>query len=325
MTDANDVQGEIDMLRQDAWQWVLRITSGDATKADIAALERWCAQSPRHAEAYAQASGRWRLLGPAIDNAMRGAANAAIRHRSPPIGRRAVLGGVLAASAAASAAFVVNHPPLGLWPSLTELAADYRTAPGQQRRLALADDVSVEMNTRTSLNVRPVANEGDRIELIAGEASVTTRSKAIEVMAGDGQASASTGRFNIRCDGPVVRVTCLDGLVEVSRQRRSITVRANQQASYSSGGFEPLLTVDAAAVTGWRRGDLFFRDEPLALVIDEINRYRVGRIILLNNDLGQRRFTARFKLDRLDVAVAQLQATFGARVTSLPGGIVVIS
>ena len=212
-----------------------------------------------------------------------------------------------------------------MWPSVTELAADYRTAPGEQRQIALADNISVEMNTRTSLNIRPPSGESNRIELIAGEAAVATRSQMIEVTAGNGRALASIAKFSVRYDGPNVCVTCLDGFVEVAQQGRPVTIKRNEQITYSAQGFGQMKSVDAAVVTGWREGDLYFQDEPLSRVIDEVNRYRSGRIVLMNDALGQRRFTARFKLDRLEVVVAQLQATFGARVTSLPGGVVLVS
>jgi transmembrane sensor len=324
MTDANDSNGEFATLRRDAWNWVLRITAGDATKADISQLERWCAQSPRHAEAFAQASKRWRSLGPAIENSMRRDSTALSGRASPAIGRRVFLGGALAVSAAGAGVAIMVRPPLGLWPAINELAADYRTAPGEQRQLSLADDISVEMNTRTSLNIRPAVGEGDRIELITGEAAVTTRSKPVVVMAESGQATAKAARFNVRCDGPAVRVTCLDGSVEVVQRGRMATVKRNEQVTYSPEGVQPIAAVDAAIVAGWREGDLYFRDEPLSRVIEEINRYRSGRILLMSDALGRRRFTARFKLDRLDVVVTQLQVAFGARVTSLPGGIVLI-
>jgi transmembrane sensor len=206
MTDADNTNVDLETLRPDAWNWVLRITSGDATKADIAELKRWCEQSPRHADAFAEASQWWRSLGPAIKN-VRQDSIAPSRRSGPAIGRRAFLGGAFAVSAAGAGIAMLIRPPLGLWPSVTELAADYRTAPGEQRQLSLADSVSVEMNTRTSLNVRPAVGAGDRIELITGEAAVTTRSKPIEVLAANGRALAHAARFNIRCDGPTVRVT----------------------------------------------------------------------------------------------------------------------
>ena len=67
------------------------------------------------------------------------------------------------------------------------------------------------------------------------------------------------------------------------------------------------------------------RDRPLAGVVDEVNRYRPGKIIITSGELKQRVVNGTFQLDRLDDFVAQVQQLFGARVTSLPGGVVLLS
>jgi transmembrane sensor len=327
MTSTEDPTDEREPLRREAWKWVLHMTSGDATKADVAALERWCARSSLHAEAFARASRRWRALGPAIGeraqqhHVMATPSSGAGR----AFGRRAFPAGALAASTA-GAAVVISRPPFGLWPSLSEIAADYRTGTGERHRIALADSVSVEMNTRTSLNIRKVASgDSDSVELIAGEAAIATGSHPIEVAAAKGRVRADTAQFNVRYDGGAVCVTCLGGTVHVELQGRSVTMEQKQQVSYTERSLGPVTAIDPVVVAGWREGDLFFRDEPLANVIEEVNRYRPGRIVLMNDELGQRRVTARFKLDRLEVVIIQLRETFGARVMTLAGGIVLVS
>jgi transmembrane sensor len=317
-------------LRQDAWDWVFRITSGEATRADLAALQSWCAQSPRHAQEYAYACGRWKALGPAAGAMLREDPAAAARSRSANFSssRRLWLAGA-AAAAASGVAVMVARPPLGLWPSFSELTADYRTARGEQRQIALAGAASVAMNTQTSLNIRRADGARDRVELISGEAMVSARAQAVEVVAGDGLISATMAEFNIRCDGPDVRVTCLYGLVHVKRRAQTAELERNQQLVYAAQAPDQqdlghAATVDPEVIMGWRQGRLSFQDEPLAHVIEEINRYRPGRIVLVNDELGRRRYTASFRLDRLNVVVAQLQAALGARVRSLPGGIVLL-
>lgn len=327
MTSTDDSTDEREPLRREAWKWVLYMTSGDATKADIAALERWCARSSLHAEAFARASGRWRALGPAMGERVgqHGAMIAQSAGTGRAFGRRAFLGGALAASMA-GAAVAISRPPFGLWPSLSEIGADYRTGTGERHRIALADSVSVEMNTRTSLNIRTLASDDtDRVELIAGEAAIVTGSHPIEVIAARGRVRADSAQFNIRYDGSAVCVTCLGGTVDVELQGRSVNVLHKQQVSYTERSIGPMTAIDPVVVAGWREGDLFFRDEPLANVIEEVNRYRPGRIVLMNEKLGQRRVTARFKIDRLELVITQLRETFGARVTSLAGGIVLVS
>jgi transmembrane sensor len=330
MTSNEDADGSLDAVRAEAWDWILRVTSGDVmTSSDMAALERWRARSPRHAEAFDRASGRWHTMGPALE-AITGeeaqASVSAVSLLSRPVGRRAVLGGMLAASAA-GAVFVAVRPPYGLWPSINEFAANYRTETGEQLRIALNERLSVEMNTRTALNIPVTSREVNRIELVAGEAAVVTQSKPVEVVAADGLIQANDAQFTVRCDRFSVCVTCLAGSATVSRQGQSVTMRQAQQVSYAASvqGLGQLTSVDTAVVAGWRKGDLIFKDEPLWQVIEEINRYRPGRIVLLNRALGQRHVTARFKLDRLDVIVTQLQAMFGAQITSLLGSVLIVS
>ncbi len=330
MTAANSSKDELEALKREAWTKLLHVTSGHASKADVAALKLWCAQSPRHAEAFAQVSGRWRVFGKAIENvAQTGPAiGAEARARTRvPIGRRAFLVGALGAlgASAAGAAVMIARPPMELWPSLGEFAADYRTATGERRHIALAERASVDMNTRTSLNVRAGSGGGDQIELIGGEAAFATRSRPVEVIAGNGRAWADDAQFSIRRNGSDICVTCVEGSVDVQQDGRSATLQKRQQVIYDGRHLGQVRSVDPVTVTAWREGELLFQNEPLARVVDEINRYRPGRIILVNEALGQRRFTAQFRLDRLEVVITQLKATFGVRVVSLPGGVVLVS
>lgn len=327
MTAGDRSKSELESLRREAWIKLLHLTSGHASKADVAALKIWCAQTPRHAEVFAQVSGRWRVLGAAIENVaqtghpMRAGTDASAR---APIGRRALLVGALSASAA-GAAIMITRPPMGLWPSLGELAADYRTVTGERRHIALDERASLDMNTRTTLNVRPASGGGDQIELIGGEAAFATRSKPVEVLAGNGRAWADDAQFSVRRNGSDICVTCLEGFVHVQQEGRSATLQKKQQVIYDDRNLGQVQNVDPIIVTAWREGELLFQNERLARVIEEVNRYRPGRIILVNDALGQRRFTAQFKLDRLEVVITQLKATFGARVVSLPGGVVLVS
>jgi transmembrane sensor len=327
MTGAVRSKDELESLRREAWTRLLHITSGHASKADVAALKVWCAQSACHAEVFAEVSGRWRAFGPAIENVTQSAramrAGEAAR-TGMPLGRRAFLVGALGASAA-GAAVMIAQPPMRLWPSLGEFAADYRTATGERRHIVLAARASVDLNTATSINVRAAGDGGDQIELIGGEAAFATRSRPVEVIAGNGRAWADDAQFSIRHNKSDICVTCLEGSVHVQQEGRSATLQKKQQVVYDGRNLGRVQSVDPVIVTAWREGELLFHNEPLARVLEEVNRYRPGRIILVNEALGQRRFTAQFKLDRLEVVITQLKAAFGARVVSLPGGVVLVS
>jgi transmembrane sensor len=336
MTDSEHPTPEQEALKREAQDWVMRLTSGDATAADAEALHRWRGTSRAHRQAFAEANLLWDKLHPAAaDSARRNAAGAGARKafQATPdrrLGRRAFLGGGLAAAAAA-AGYAVLNPPLDLWPSLPEMTADYRTKTGQQQQIAFEGLASLKLNTRTSISVlAPDAGSGDtdRIELLTGEAAVATKpesSKPFIVVAAEGRTIATNARFNVRHDVSSVCVTCLEGDLRVEHLGRETKLRSREQVVYTAQDLGAVVGVDPETVTAWERGLLVFRNDPLAHVIEEINRYRSGKIILTSAELGRRPVLATFRIDRIEEVVPRLQTVFGVKVRTLPGGIVLLS
>lgn len=80
-----------------------------------------------------------------------------------------------------------------------------------------------------------------------------------------------------------------------------------------------LEAVDLQRATGWRRGVLVFDRQPLALVIEQLNRYRPGRVVLGNEALAQRQVSGVFRLDMLDTALATLTRELQVRHFDLAG------
>lgn len=295
-----------DRLQSEAQDWLILLTSGRATVADARALRQWCAQSPEHARAFEQSKRLWQQLQPAAE-----------RLQAPqPLGRRAFLGGAIAASAAFL--LIRGTVPGGF----SGLGADYITEVGEQRRVDLADGVSLELNTQTRINRRDNAN----FELVSGEVEVLTRAQdPLKVQAGTGWLSASQARFNLRNTDQSVCVTCLDGALQVDVQGRSIRLESGQQLTYDAQQVGTPQAVDTSTVIAWRQQILVFNDATLSTVIDEINRYRPGMLLLLNSELGKRKVQARFSLDQLAGVALLIRDAYGAKCTELPGGVVVLS
>ena len=333
MNEADSQKTELAPLDREAHAWVRRLTSGDATTADAEAFEHWRNISTAHRAAFSRASRLWNALGPAGQR-LRAChvpvAGAVTGHAMPRparhVNRRIVLGGAVAASAAAGA--VIARSPLDLWPSFSELTADYRTATGEQRRIAVADGVSIAMNTQTSIALRPAALDADRIELIAGEAAITMArdgSRSLMVTAAGGSATTSHANFGMRLNGRIGLVTCFDGEIRVRCLGREIAIGRRQRIAYDERGLGEIEGIDPVLASAWQDGLLIFRSTPLHEVIHEINRYRSGRIVLLNAELGRRSVNGRFRIDRTDEVLIQIQQAFGARQRVLPGGIVLLS
>jgi transmembrane sensor len=240
--------------------------------------------------------------------------------------RRAFLGGALAASAATAAYLAARSPAGSRW-SVSGLLADYRTGTGERRSVTI-DDVVVQLNTRSSLNVLPTNGTARRLELVAGEAAFATggvREAPVVLVAGGGEVSATEAKFDVRCDAAAVSVVCLQGVVKVDYQRQVAVLREHQRIIYGTNGLDRPTPIDAAVATAWREGWLIFHGTPLSEVIDEVNRYRPSRIILMNETLGSRPVNATLPLDHLDEVMALLREAYGIKVLSLPGGIVVLT
>ncbi|MCU1761407.1 FecR family protein [Pseudomonas sp. 14P_8.1_Bac3] len=299
-----------DRLTLEARDWLVLLTSGRATVADARALREWCAQSAEHAQAFEQAKVLWQQLGRALEQPR------VPRH----LGRRAFLGGAIAASAAF---FLIRGTVPG---GFSGLGADYITEVGEQRRVDLEDGVSLELNTQTRINRRESAGGTRDLVLLSGEVEVQTRASVVlKMQAGTGWLSASQARFNLRNTDQNVCVTCLDGALQVDVLGRSIRLESGQQLTYGARQAGTPQAVDTSLVIAWRQQILVFKDATLATVIDEINRYRPGMLLLLNSELGKRKVQARFSLDQLAGVALMIRDAYGVKCTELPGGVVVLS
>ncbi|QBZ92796.1 DUF4880 domain-containing protein [Pseudomonas viciae] len=297
-------------LDGEARDWLILLTSGRATVADARALRQWCGQSPEHARAFEQAKALWHGLQPAAQ------ALQAPRH----FGRRALLGGAIAASV--GFLLIRATVPGGV----SGLGADYITEVGEQRRVELVDGISLELNTQTRLSRLPLNDGGQGLELLSGEIEVQGRSpQTVSVQAGAGWISAARARFNVRYTDQSVCATCLEGVVQVQVQGQSFRLEPGMQLTYDTGRVGTPQHADVSAAVAWRDQVLVFNDATLARVIDEINRYRPGMLLLLNRELGLRKVQARFRLDQLAGVALLIRDAYGAKCTELPGGVVVLS
>jgi transmembrane sensor len=320
VTQQGQPMHELDPLMREALGWVVLLRSGDVTTDDLGEIRHWRAQSADHEAAFREAALLWRDLKASADT---------VRHERRPetrtMTRRMFAGGAVAASAAA-AAYMLYEPPLELWPSIKELAADYRTGKGERRDIALADGIALTLNTQTSIAVRGADKGTPEIDLIAGEAAITATGVPLVVRATGARIAAERASFNTRCIGDRVSVACLDGEVEVGYGGKTVQLAKGQGVDFSpADGLGVPVSEETADAAAWRQGLLIIRDRRLADVVEEVNRYRPGRIIVTNGDLGRRVVNGTFHIDSLDDFAGQVRQLFGANVRSLPGGVVLLS
>ncbi|PLR25648.1 hypothetical protein SGCZBJ_10505 [Caulobacter zeae] len=318
MSDKDKPGDESAALFHAAARQALRLRDG----GDAAEHAAWLAAGPERAEAMAEADHILSLMGAATATQ----ADAAFRPRR----RR----GVAAAASprrrtwkipAAVAACLVLA--LGAGVTLKTLAPadpNHLVAEiGQVRRQVLVDGSTVTLNTGSVLDVR-YGPDGRRVRLVKGEAFfdvVHDPSRPFVVESRAGSARVLGTAFDVRLQGERAKVSVLRGAVRVHPANGGgmAVLRAGQGAWLDGAAPEALALEDPAAVDAWRQGRLVVYHRPLAEVVDEIGRYRRGKVFVRGQALAARPVSGVFDVARPDAAIDALAASLDLRTARLGG------
>ena len=301
---------------QAALRWLSRISEQPAV-AQGASFKRWLLAEPGHRAAYEQAQALWRNSGVAASRL------AAEEHASlqpylaamaRPAARRPGRARLAAIGLAACLVLAIGvaggwHP--GYW--LQDLQADYSSA-GQIRQVTLQDNSQVTLDAGSAIAV-DFAHGKRRVRLLHGVAffQVTHTGEPFLVEANGGEVRVLGTQFEVREQGDGTQVTVRSGRVAVSpaagAAARELT--ANQQVSYGAGRAGATLAVDSDNRLAWRQGWLNYYQVPLAQVVEDLGRYYPGRIVLLNEELGQRKVSGSFPLAEPLLALDSLGKVMG--------------
>ena len=320
MSDAISPQSA-SSLEDEALEWVVRLHTGHASDQDRLACDAWKGLSPAHQLAFCNAEALWKEIGhvgTAQRSPARGGRPVRLYHRPwwPRLRRWS-----LAACLLLATGWVLWEPLLHQYRLQT---AHYRTGVGQQQHIVLQDGSRVMLNTDTALNV-VYSPERREIRLVEGEAAFTVtadRDRPFLVHSGDVTTRALGTQFVVRRQPDSVTVTVSEHAVHVSTSpignERPLVLNEGQQASYSEErGWSPPHAIDANQLSAWQRGKLIVEGQPLGPVIEELNRYRPGRILILNSVLRTLNVTGVFDLTDPDAALRMIQHTLRIHETSL--------
>lgn len=277
--------------------WHARLDD-DQADTDRSAFEAWCALDPLHAIAFQRISGidaRLRLRG-SVEQA---ALQRMWHPKTAPVS--AILGAILLG---AIGWLALQQPAVAI------RLADYRTQPGVQLPIALADGSKLLVDTDSALNTHISTNER-RIELLRGEIHAEVakgHSVSFIVRTADGSARALGTAYTVRKNAADTVVTVLESNVEVcaATARSCLELAAGQRARVRSSGVERLPDVDADSASAWTRGWLAVDDTPLPMVLAELNRYRRTPIVYDAATLAQFSVSGHFPLRDTDRALLTL-------------------
>lgn len=303
-------------LIQDALRWlvVLREDDSPQTQADF---QDWLASSPEHAAAWQRAQFVWQrssMLEPAETEAAKVVA-LPVRRATPRWMRYAAAACLLFGLTG----YVINS---------AGLLTDHRTATAELRSISLKDGSEVQLNSASAISVE--IGQGARIiTLHRGEAHFSVAPDAARpfiVRAAGGETRALGTAFDVKIvsGGAIVTVTEHAVAVRAPDGQTGNAVEG-QQIRYGAAGLSDAKAVDIAGAMAWRRNRLVFYDAPLGEVLADLERHRLGRIIVTDARLKTLPVTAVFDSTQTDAAIETIARTLPVKLRQYGTLLAVIS
>lgn len=311
-----------------AFDWLAELNGGSPLTPDRRrAFERWLDARPGHAAAYAEARALWADLDwsevlnaaafveaapvapPARPNRFRGAAG------RRGWGKRMVMAAAIAASVVAGVV-IVPELPRRVMDILLVPTVETATGVGEIRQIALSDGSQVTLGGRSSLRIR-MGRYRRQVELVDGDAffDVAHESKRpFMVEAGDLTATVVGTAFEVNRDSRRVQVAVTRGRVRAASDHEAAMLTPGQAARLRSDGSLAVLAFNPATAGRWRDQRATFRDVPLSQVVESLNRYHPGGVILMDPGLADLPVTAAFRFDQMEIALEALAAGNGLTV-----------
>jgi len=278
-----------------AAQWLALLESGGASDEDHARLQHWRASDSRHENAWQkiqQLRQRFAGLPPTL---------AMATLDRPDTARRAALKRALGVAALVPAAWLISRElPLEVW------RADLHTSTGERRKVQLAQDSSLQLNTDSAVNVDLAARQ---LTLIRGEMALNVAGdSAFIVNAPYGRMIVSHSDISVRLNARDCQVCVLRGSVQLQPLHGpALVLQQGQQVSLQASGVGAVTAFDAL-MPGWRDGVLMAQNQALGDFLRELSRYRSG-VLRWDPALESLRITGSFRLDDTDQVLALLAAS----------------
>ena len=313
---------------REASDWFARMNADDVTTDDHARFEAWLRARSCNVKAYAELCATWKELrksGPLVRAVYFGQVMNAVSARSARSSRW------LAGALAATIGVIVLGVAWNLYKQ--KEATRFQTAVGEQAAVALPDGSSFDLNTNSRVEV-DYSQRTRVIRLERGEAYFKVAHdthRPFWVHAGDRWVRAVGTAFNVYLRPAGVEVTVSEGTVNVvnatayesppsdaAYAESAAAVTAGHQAD-AHGHADVIHALDAAQITrllAWRKSSLYFQDEPLGDVVNELMRYTTLKIEIADDALRQLPVGGTFQTspEGAEALLRMLQDGFGTKI-----------
>jgi transmembrane sensor len=286
---------DVRQAEREASEWIARLQADDVSADDRARFEAWRSAHSCRAEAYEKLMGTWRQFaaaGPLVRAvSFAQSVSAPIDVHMPR--RRWVLTAVAASTVAAL--LVVTAVHVARKPS----GEQFTTAIGEQVTISLADGSTVQLNSNSTARVEYSAH-ARVIHLDKGEAFFEVAhdvSRPFWVASGKSWVRAVGTAFNVNVRRDGVQVIVSEGVVKVgyAEPGRGTTspdnplggvavsvLTAGQEVEMlgSKTSARGLSAQELARAVSWRDGTVYFENQTLGEVVEEVGRYTPLRLVV---------------------------------------------
>ena len=305
-----------------AAQWWTRLRAEDPSDTTIEQWLAWMDEDERHAQAFEEVSRLGQRLAQTDVHAREAFVAEFVRTTERrvrwPLWLGAVAASLLIVALAGRMLDGLHRPT----------AREYASEVGQDRELNLPDGTRVALGGASAIVAR-YADDLRKIELRDGEAffSVTHESRPFEVAAGPVLIRDLGTAFNVRRTGDRVAVAVTEGRVRVTPPdgRDALDASAGQQVLYDPAAGLRIGPIALDDATAWRGRRLEFVNEPLSVVVANINRYSRRPVQIADARVGQLTFTGTVRVDAIDRWVEALPRVFPVQVSAFGDHVVLSS
>ncbi|MBV6825964.1 FecR family protein [Pseudomonas sp. PD9R] len=320
MMDTRDCACGQTTVRDEAARWFVRLQEPAVDVEAYRQFETWLGEHPQHRNEFELLQGLWTaadLVPAARLKAL--CEETPTRNKRRPIMRYAVAASVVAVALGLGLFSGLNHP--------ATYTAEFSTALGERRHVALPDGSVVDLDSRSRIQVRFEKNRRG-IELTEGEAMFSVEHdtrRPFVVEAGSGKVTVTGTRFDVLHGSAETRVVVEQGTVKVQGHSAADNDFVSLTAGMGShvdaqGKVAAAYAVNPAELTAWRSGKLVFNNASLADVAEQVSRYREKPLRIGNAAVGNLRLTSVFKSDNTDALLKALPSILPVAVRTLDDG-----
>jgi transmembrane sensor len=290
-----------------AAEWHVRLHASEAGESDRAAFEAWLSQHPDNDEAYRRLEALWGKFDEVEPVPALSALESALRSNSKTIRRKLPAKSLMLGLSLVTAVWLGAQTE-----TVGYLMSDYSTAVGEQRVIELSDHSRITLNTYSAIDVN-ISGKERHITLHKGEILVEVAKDATRpfiVETAQGTARALGTKFVVKREGSATAVSVVESVVEActvkphwdSTEKKCVRLHAGQGTNMAAKTVEPPMPINIDDVAGWSSGMLAIDNRPLSEVLQELERYRIGRIHV-DPEVADLRVSGVFPLDDTDRAL----------------------